>query len=147
MTVRVLVTDGSPAIRDAIRRHLECIGCDIVAEAETTAQALPLYRTVKPEVVILGADLCYGDETNPRGLIRMIKRERPETTVIVIARAMLPRDAKVFRMEGALECFTAPFDFASLWRTLSMAHPELMAGAYATMMSNTAALKASRVSR
>jgi len=147
MTVRVLVTDGSSAIRDAIRRHLECIGCDIVAEAETASQALPLYRTVRPEIVILGADLSYGDETNPRSLIRLIKREAPETTVLVIARAMLPRDAQMFRLEGALECFVAPFEFASLWRTLSMAHPELMAGAFATVMSTTAALKASRVSR
>ena len=147
MAVRVLVIDGSSAIRDAIRRHLECIGCDIVAEAETAAQALPLYRTVQPEIVILGADLSYADETNPRGLIRLIKREVPEITVIVIARAMLPRDAQTFRTEGALACFVAPFEFASLWRTLSMAHPELMAGTFANLMSTTAALKASRVSR
>ena len=147
MTVRVLVTDGSPAIRDAIRRHLECIGCDIVAEAETAAQALPLFRTVRPEIVTLGADLSYGNDSNPLGLIRLIKREAPETSILMVARALLQRDAQMFRMEGALECFVAPFEFASLWRTLSMAHPQLMAGAFATMMSTTAAIKASRVSR
>ena len=146
MAVRVLITDGSPAIRDAIRRHLECIGCDIVAEAETAAQALTLFRTVRPEIVTLGAELSCGGQANPLDLVRLIKREAPETSVLMIARE-LPDDAQMFQRAGALECFVAPFEFASLWRTLSMAHPELTAGAFATMMSATAAMKASRVSR
>ena len=147
MAVRVLITDGSPAIRDAIRRHLECIGCDIVAEAETAAQALTLFRTVQPEIVTLGADLSYGDQSNPLDLVRLIKREAPETSVLMIARELPQHDAQMFQRAGALECFVAPFEFASLWRTLSMAHPQLMAGTFATMMSATAAIKASRVSR
>jgi chemotaxis response regulator CheB len=76
MAVRVLVTDGSSEIRDTIRRHLECIGCDIVAEAETAAQARPLFRTVRPEVVILGADLRYGGRSNPLDLVCLINSER-----------------------------------------------------------------------
>ncbi len=147
MAVRVLISDGSSAIRNAIRRHLECIGCEVVAEAATGEQALTLFRTVEPEIVTLGADFSYGEESNPLELIRLIKREMPETSVVIAARALLPSDAEMFQMAGALECFIAPFDFAGLWRTLSMAHPQLMAGTFATMMSATAALKASRVSR
>jgi DNA-binding NarL/FixJ family response regulator len=147
MAVRVLIIEGSPAIRDAIRRHLECIGCDIVAEAGTTAQALPLFRTVQPEIVILGAELSYADEPNPLGLIRLIKREAPDTTMLVVATTLSPQEAQSFVVAGALECFAAPFEFASLWRTLSRAHPQLMAGTFATMMSATAAIKANRVSR
>lgn len=147
MAVRVLVTDGSSAIRDAIRRYLECIGCTIVAEAETAAQALPLFRTVRPEIVTLGTELRYDDQSNPLGLVRLIKCEAPETSVLMIARELPPQDAQMFERAGALECFVAPLEFASLWRTLSMAHPQLMAGAFATMMSATAAMKASRVSR
>jgi two-component system, chemotaxis family, chemotaxis protein CheY len=147
MAVRVLITDGSPAIRDAIRRHLECIGCDIVAEAETAAQALTLFRTVQPEIVTLGAELSCGGQANPLDLVRLIRREAPETSVLMIAQELPRHDAQMFQRAGALECFVAPFEFASLWRTLSMAHPELMAGAFATMMSATAAMKASRVSR
>ena len=146
MTVRVLITDGSSVIRDAIRRHLECIGCDIVAEAATTAQALTLFRTVQPEIVTLGADLDYGGESNPLGLVHLIKREAPETSVLMVAREMSPQDAQIFQRAGALECFVGPLEFASLWRALSTAHPQLMAGTFATIMSTTAALKASRVS-
>jgi len=147
MAVRVLISDGAAAVRNAIRRHLECIGCDIVAEAATGEQALTLFRTVQPEIVTLGVDLGFETESNPLELIRLIKREMPETSVVMTARALLPLDAEMFQMAGALECFIAPFDFAGLWRTLSMAHPQLMAGTFATMMSATAAIKASRVSR
>ena len=77
----------------------------------------------------------------------MIKREAPETSVLMIARELARHDAQMFERAGALECFIVPLEFASLWRTLSMAHPQLMAGAFANMMSATAALKASRVSR
>ena len=147
MAVRVLVTDGSSAIRDTIRRHLECIGCDIVAEAETAAQALPLFRTVRPEVVILGAELPYGAQPNPLDLVRLIKCEAPLISVLMIARELREQDIEIYSQAGALGCFAAPFEFAALWRTLSTAHPELMAGAYATMMSAAAASRASRVSR
>ena len=145
MAVRVLITDGSSTIRDAIRRHLECIGCDIVAEAQTAAQAVMLFRTVRPEIVTLGVDLSCGAPPDPLGLLRLIKREVPETSVLMIARELSSHEAQMFRHEGALECFVAPFEFASWWRTLSMAHPQLMAGAFATIMSATEALKASRV--
>ena len=147
MAVRVLVTDGSSGTRDTIRRHLECIGCEIVAEAETAAQALPLFRTVKPEVVILGADLRYGAQSNPLDLVCLIKREAPQSLVLIIARELSQLDVQVFHQAGALACFITPFEFASLWRTLSMAYPELMAGTFATMMSAAAAARASRVSR
>jgi DNA-binding NarL/FixJ family response regulator len=147
MAVRVLVTDDSPAIREAIRCHLECIGCAIVAEAETATQALPLFRTVRPDIVTLGTELRYGTSSNPLELIRLIKREAPQTSVLMIAPAAVPQDARIYWRAGALDCLIAPLEFASLWRTLSIAHPELMAGPFATMMSATAAANASRVSR
>ena len=147
MAVRVLITDGSPAIRETIRRHLECIGCEIVAEAETAAQALPLFRTVRPDIVTLGTQLRYGGQPNPFDLVRVIKREAPETSVLMIGSSLFEEEAELFKNAGALECFIAPIQFANLWRTLSEAHPQLMAGTFAAMMSATAAAKASRVSR
>ena len=147
MTVRVLITDGSSAVRDAIRRHLECIGCDIAAEAETAAQALPLFRTIQPQIVTLGADLSSAGEPGPHSLIRSIKYEAPETSVLIVARTLSREDAQMFRAAGALGCFVAPFEFATLWRTLSEAHPQLMAGPFALMMSANAAMKTSRVLR
>lgn len=147
MAVRVLVTDGSPAIRNAIRRHLECIGCSIVAEAETAAQALTLFRTIRPDVVTLGMDLGYESSPHPLNLVRLIKSEAPATSVLMFSAVTPEHDLEMFQRAGVLECFVAPFEFANLWRVLSMAHPQLMAGAFATIMTATAAAKASRVSR
>lgn len=142
MAIRVLITDGSPVIRDTIRRHLECIGCSIVAEAATAAQALPLFRTVRPEIVTLGTQLTYGGQPNPFDLVRVIKRDAPDTSVLMFGSISSPEEAELFVRAGALECFVPPFEFASLWRTLSMAHPELMEGTFARMMSDAATLKA-----
>jgi DNA-binding NarL/FixJ family response regulator len=147
MAVRVLITDRSSATRDAIRRHLECIGCEIVAEAETAAQALPLFRTVRPEVVTLGIELGFGDQSDLLKLVRLIKREAPDTSVLTIARELPQKDVQMFEQAGVSECFIAPLEFANLWRTLSAAHPQLMAGAFAAVLSATAAMKASRASR
>ena len=147
MAVRVLIGDGSCAVRDAIRRHLECIGCDIVAEAGTAAQTLTLFRTIQPEIVALGLNLGHDEESSPIELIRQIKREVPQTSVVMLARTLSECDAEAFRMAGALDCFATPFDFGTLWRSLSSAHPELMAGSFAAAMSATAAIKASRISR
>ena len=53
MSVRVLMVDDSVFVRDVLRHHLECIGCEVVAEAENTLQALDLFRTVAPTLVTL----------------------------------------------------------------------------------------------
>ena len=37
MPVRVLMIDDSVFVRDVLRHHLECIGCEVVAEAENTS--------------------------------------------------------------------------------------------------------------
>src|ERR1700733_12613955 len=110
MAIRVLITDGSPAIRDTIRHHLECIGCNIVAEAATAAQPLPLFRTVRPEVVILGTQLRYGGQPNPFDLVRVIKREAPDTSVLMVGSLLSPEEADLFVRAGALGCFVAPFE-------------------------------------
>jgi|HubBroStandDraft_1064217.scaffolds.fasta_scaffold207531_2 AmiR/NasT family two-component response regulator len=136
MAVRVLVTDGSSETRDILRCHLECIGCVVVAEAGSAAQALPLLTTIRPEVVALGADAA---PSNTLDLVRLIKREAPQTSVLLIGREISEQDVQVFRQAGVLGCFSAPLEFANLWRTLSMAYPELMTGAFADMISAAAA--------
>ncbi len=118
MAVRVLIIDGSSAVRDAIRRNLECIGCDVVAEAATADQAVLLFRTVEPEIVTLGVDLRYGDESSPLGLLRLIKREVPKTSVLMVARALLLDDAQTFKRAGSFGMFRGAAGIRQL-----MAHP------------------------
>ena len=57
MTVRVLIADSSLITRDIIRHHLECGGCQVVAETETIGQTMDLIRTTSPSVVTLSIGL------------------------------------------------------------------------------------------
>ena len=140
MAVRALIAEGSRAVRNAIRFHLECIGCDVVAEMGTVAQALAIFRTVRPDVVTLGLDLPGTEEMDSISLFRDMRREAPETTIVLLGgnEGQAP-DGEVFVREGALNFIARPFDSASfdlLWRRLSQAYPELKNRGFGAIMSD-----------
>jgi hypothetical protein len=58
----------------------------------------------------------------------MIRRESPETSVVIVSASQAPDDNRVYLREGALECIVEPFDSYGLermWRRLSAIYPEL----------------------
>ncbi len=140
MAVRALIADGSRAVRNAMRLHLECIGCDVVAEVGTVAQALAIFRTVRPDVVTLGLDLPSADEMDSVSLFREMRRAAPETTIVLLgANEDRALNGEVFVREGALGLVARPFDSVSfdlLWRGLSRAHPELKNRGVGAIMSH-----------
>ena len=128
MAVRVLIADKSGAARDIIRYHLECGGCQVVAETETVAQAIDLFRTIRPNVVTLDTGLHPSGGINALSLFRMIRRESPSTSIVMVGATGALENQQVFLAEGALDCIVAPFDSAGLeriWRRLSAIYPEL----------------------
>jgi DNA-binding NarL/FixJ family response regulator len=138
MAVRVLVADGSTRIRDAIRQRLECIGCEIIAEAETAAQALPLFRTVRPEIVAIGAKVSLGGDTTTSDVVRLIRTEMPSTEVVIVGGAAGDSIALSCSDAGALDWMCEPFDangFRTLWRKLAAVYPELKMRGFGPMLS------------
>lgn len=128
MVVQALIADGSARVREVIRDYLEWLGCRIVAEAGTAAQALPLVRTVRPELVALGSALPPDDLITPIELVRLIKRELPNTSVVMLAGEGPGREMTAFLGEGILGYVAEPLDsaaFKRLERMLSAAFPEL----------------------
>ncbi len=128
MSVRVLIADSSPAARDVIRQHLECGGCEVVAETETARQAIDLFRTTRPHVVTLDVGLKSTDADDAASVFRMIRRESPETSIVIVNASRRPYDSRVFIREGALDCVIESFDSYALelmWRRLSEIYPEL----------------------
>ena len=128
MAVRVLIADSSGITRDIMRNHLECGGCQVVAETETVAQTVDLFRVTRPHVITLDATLRSGSGVEALSLFRMIRRERPETSVVMVNASQSPDDQRVYLLEGALECIVEPFDSVGLermWRKLSELYPEL----------------------
>lgn len=128
MAVRVLIADKSGITRDIIRNHLECGGCHVVAETETVAQTIDIFRTTRPDVITLDTGLRSADGIDPVSLFRTIRRESPATSIVIVGASQSPDDQRVYLREGALECIVEPFDSFGLermWRRLSDIYPEL----------------------
>ncbi len=113
MSVRVLMVDDSVFVRDVLRHHLECIGCQVVAEAENTSQALDLFRTVAPALVTLDVAVARSGGVGALALFRAMREERPDTPILIVSAIAFPEIRKAFIREGALDYVVKPFDGGS----------------------------------
>lgn len=128
MAVRVLIANSSGFAREIIRNHLECIGCEVVAEAETASQAINLFRTVRPQLITLAPDLRTSGALDVLAVFRSIRSEAPEAAVMIMGATSEADRSQVFLREGALDCVVEPFDsagFENMWRCLAGRYPEL----------------------
>jgi len=128
MSVKVLIADSSLITRDIIRHHLECGGCQVVAETETIGQTMDLIRTTAPSVVTLGVGIKGSPSSDALSLFRTIRKESPKTLVVIVGSTDNPDSHGIFLREGALECIAEPFDSLGLermWKRLSAIYPEL----------------------
>ena len=128
MSVRVLIADSSLITRDIIRHHLECGGCQVVAETDTIGQTMDLIRTTAPSVVTLGVGIKGSPSSDVLSLFRTIRKESPKTLVVIVGSEEHPDRQGIFLREGALECIAEPFDSVGLermWKRLSAIYPEL----------------------
>src|SRR5207237_7937844 len=104
-----LLIYDSVFVRDALRHQLECIGCEVVAEAQNTMQALALFRTVQPNLVALDAAVPQTGGIGSLALVRIMRSENPNVEVLVIGDVALPEVRKSFMREGALDYILKPF--------------------------------------
>lgn len=128
MPVRVLMIDDSVFVRDVLRHHLECIGCEVVAEAENTAQALDLYRTVKPSLVTMDIAIPRTGGLGALALFRTIRAESPQLPILIVSTMAFPELRKSFLREGAIDYLAKPFEaqsFVRVYCKLSELFPEL----------------------
>jgi CheY-like chemotaxis protein len=128
MSVRVLMVDDSVFVRDVLRHHLECIGCEVVAEAENTLQALDLFRTVAPTLVTLDVAVPHTGGIGALALFRIMRTENPGIPILVISASAFPEIRKALLREGALDYVIKPFDassFEQVCNSLIRMFPEL----------------------
>jgi two-component system, chemotaxis family, chemotaxis protein CheY len=128
MPVRVLMIDDSVFVRDVLRHHLECIGCEVVAEAENTTQALDLYRTVKPSLVTLDVSVHQTGGIGSLALFRMIRADNPRIPILIVSSISFPEIRQSFLREGALDYLVKPFEadsFVKVCGKLGQIFPEL----------------------
>src|ERR1035437_1060347 len=128
MAVRVLIAHSAGITRDIIRKHLESGGCEVVAETETVAQTIDIFRTTRPDVVALDAGLSSKKGFGALWMFRTVRRESPAAAIVIVGAPQSPDDQRIYLREGALECIVEPFDgfgLERMWRRLSDAYPEL----------------------
>jgi DNA-binding NarL/FixJ family response regulator len=128
MAIRVLIADRSGIAREIIRHHLECMGCEVIAEAETASQTINLFRTVRPQVVTLDLGLKPSGALDALAVFRAIRREAPDAAVMMIGAESGTEQSRFLLNEGAVECLVQPFDspgIERMWRSLSERYPEL----------------------
>ena len=99
-----------------------------MAETETVAQAMDLFRTTRPNVVTLDVGLRPSGGIDALSLFRTIRQESPKTSVVIVGASQQPDNQRIYLREGALDCIVEPFDSSGLermWRRLSAIYPEL----------------------
>ena len=128
MAVRVLIAHRSRITRDIIRNHLECGGCQVVAENGAVAQTIDIFRTTRPHVIMLDIGLRGEKGVDALSLFRTIRRESPATSIVIVSASQSHGDQRIYLREGALEGVVEPlnsFGLERMWRRLSDVYPEL----------------------
>lgn len=113
MALRVLIVDDSSSSRELIRLHMERCGYEIVAEAESAAEAVSLFKTLRPDVVTLDLVMPSAHGIDALGAFRLIKKADPQVAIVVISSLPSDQSRDIFIKEGAFAYMLKPFNKVS----------------------------------
>jgi NarL family two-component system response regulator LiaR len=83
MTIKVLLVDDHKIVRQGVRAYLQTLrDIEVAAEADTGAAAVAAVEQYQPDVVLM--DLEMPGELDGIAATRQIRKQRPETQVIVV---------------------------------------------------------------
>jgi two-component system, chemotaxis family, chemotaxis protein CheY len=125
---RALIVDDSPFARKIIRHHLAKLGCIVAGEAENASQGLKMFRALKPNIVTLDVMMPEIDGFNSMAAFRQMRREAPETQIIIVSVVPFEKTRETFLDEGATAYVVKPFNqysFKTVQQKLVRRFPEL----------------------
>lgn len=102
MAVEVMIVDDSEDFRFLLRKRLESYGCEVVAEAHNAREGLKLFQATRPRLVTLDLMMADATEYMPHDLFRQIRRESPQTAIVIVSVQRASIHAPTFLREGAL---------------------------------------------
>jgi two-component system chemotaxis response regulator CheY len=126
VAVETLIVDDSESFRGLLRKRLEKIGCVIIGEAGNAKQGLESFRLLKPKLVTL--DIMMPDEPDftCKELFATIRKERPDTSIVVISMSSKGPLASQFMSHGAVGYLEKSFmNFDELRRKLAVIYPDI----------------------
>jgi CheY-like chemotaxis protein len=115
MSVRALIVDDSPVVRVVIRYHPAIYGVRGIDEAENAFQALGLFRENTPNLAILDLMMPESKGMDSRELFDTIKRESPNTAILIVSAIPYEKARETFVSDGALD-IVKPFNQISFDR-------------------------------
>lgn len=118
MAESILIVDNAPYARERLKAMFETHGYSVVGEAEDTAQAVEMYKKLKPRVVTL--DLFLTGEHGFNAL-RAIKKVDSEARVIIISALSDQETIERAYALGAKAYVTKTEDWPQLETALSQA--------------------------
>lgn len=128
MQPTALIVDDSPFVRAIIRHHLVTAGFRIVGEAENAEQALTMFRQLRPNLVTLDVMMPVAGELDSLAAFRLMKKENPESVIIVVSVLPFEKVRESFLKEGAIAYITKPFNqysFEPVRQRLNRVFPDL----------------------
>ncbi len=120
MNARVLIVDDAPLIRGMLRDILGAEGFTVVGEAADGAEAVSLYRTLRPDLVILDIVMPQMDGLST---LRQVRAQDPHATVVMCS--AVGQDVVITEAieAGAREFIVKPFDPARVVAVLRSVLP------------------------
>jgi two-component system chemotaxis response regulator CheY len=115
MSKTLLVTDDATIMREIIKDTAREAGWEIIGEARNGAEAIELYKQLRPDVVTL--DLVM-PEFDGLYALRGILDHDPDATVIVVSALDQKSVLQNAFRSGATDFLVKPFDKAQLISTL-----------------------------
>lgn len=79
--VKVLIADDEEHIRSLIKQVCESMNCDVIGEAEDGRQAVELFRSLQPNMILLDINMPHMDG---KKALKAIKSESPNAVVIML---------------------------------------------------------------
>jgi DNA-binding NtrC family response regulator len=124
--IRTLIVEDSMPTRRMLRARLETLGCTVVGEAENPTQGLKLFRELNPLLITLDLIMPQVDDLNTERLFKIIREEKPETSVIVISSSSKALTAMNYISQGAIAYLEKPFvNFDQLRDKLEFLYPQV----------------------
>lgn len=118
-TLRVLIVDDEPAVRDGIREYLDAeADCDVVGEVHDGRSAVAVIRSLRPDIVFLDVQM---PELDGFGVVAELAAE--DMPVVVFVTAYERYAIQAFDAH-AIDFLLKPFDLDRFRRALDRARRE-----------------------
>ena len=123
--MQVAIVDDSAAIRARLMQKLSQIeGIQMAWQAQNAAEAIAAFQELRPEVAILDIQMPEGSGIE---VLAHIKKESPQTTVIMLTNYPLPPFRKCCLEAGADYFFDKSTEFEKVIEVLRLRQNNLMA--------------------